>query len=213
MKTWLARHAASWRRLPTMHFRVGNFFDEVVRFAAEHATETIILPPREGRSGTRLGALAAAVGQPVLRMRQRERFRTFVVAATLPDDGHPALEAAIAASSDTEDRFVVAHDMGSWPAAAALRGALTERALLQASLVEGYARRLEHSAPGWPEHLELLVAHGPDSVGVILERAAQAQALIVVGASSKNWLGKSAPCDLAAEVLSRATGSVLVAPV
>jgi len=188
--------------------RTGDFTSVAAGRAQEVDAELVVLAPLGKGSGKCVTELARRAERPVLVAREAAREDSILVATDLEDPRHPVLRQGVKLSRG--DAAVVAlHNMKPL---VPLLGLTAPDAATSAQ--EAARERLRRAAAGLPTTVETVIAREASPVTAILHEAqVRAAGLIVVGTRPKSWYGRLVSEDVAAQVVNRASRSVVVTPV
>jgi nucleotide-binding universal stress UspA family protein len=202
--------ASCERTLPTqlandeLIIRQGAFLPTVLEVAQELSVGMIVLPSVEGKLGHRVTKLARLSGVPVLVARRPGATDTIIAASDLNDPKYPVLSQANHLSQALDAPVVMLHNIPS---------SLPESKFLEAYReLSARQDRLRNALPNVSH--DSLVMSALHTTEAILSVARSRRAdMIVVGAHRRGWVERLlAPRGVAAQIVERASRSVLVTP-
>lgn len=206
---WLAGAYGTAPPAGQLVVRSGDFVDEVALHATKRLAVLIVVPPDLGRLGSVATQLALLARRRIFVARQPSRSRTVLAASDLVAAGFPVLHEAARLTTALRMALVSFHNVDplapkdeddGYP-----HGPLhaTSPALRLAQALESL------STPG-----AAAVRTGADPSSAIVTEAHARQAdLVVVGVRQRSRLERLFYGSVAAEVTTRATCSVLIAPI
>jgi nucleotide-binding universal stress UspA family protein len=193
----------------------GPFDGETAAYAAGVGARWIVLAPRSGTTGKSVTQLAHSCQVPVLVARASGKPEAIVAATDLRSPGHPVLAAAAEIGSCLKARVVALHNINPLLLSVGTGAAWPPIALLPAdpSRAERSAR-LTRAALRLEVEASAVVLNEPSVVDAILDEAKRQNAdMVVVGTRDCGWLPPLLLEGVAAQIVERATRSVLVTPI
>jgi nucleotide-binding universal stress UspA family protein len=195
-----------------LHVATGEFVTEVAKHAFELGAQLIVVPPRK-RMGTVVTRLARAAALPVLVARTATAHQTIVAATDLRDGDYPVLRKAAELGARLRASVVAVHNVtpvslfvnpeSGWPVTLLRTAGAAAASELRLARV---LSRLQLNAGS-------VLADAVNPVDAILREASARDAdLVVVGTRPRSWFSHLAGGSVAAQVVDRACGSVLVSP-
>jgi nucleotide-binding universal stress UspA family protein len=193
---------------------MGDFSGQVIAFARRSRAKVVIVPPREGKHGDRVTALARACECPILVLRTPPGFQTLIAATDLEHQEFPVLRVAAELAARLDARVLALHN--ARPVTSAQRPEATFSTAIRLRSGTGLLReaRSNDAASDRVVMVDGLVSNRPDTVDVILRQSrANAPALVVVGTRARQGAVRPIFGGVAARVVDGCHSSVLVTPV
>jgi nucleotide-binding universal stress UspA family protein len=208
-------HDVTGQAISSDRVRVGT--GKLVELAARRAKEIgaalVVVPPLDGRFGSRITALASRARVPVLVERGVGGRESVLAATDLQDSRYPVLVQAASLSRQLDLPLVTLHNLN--PRLGVSRTPASNAATsTHEDAWRAMKAQLELASRGLAERVETVVADELNPVSAILREARAREAdYIVVGTRPRSWLARLAYSSVAADIVNATQRSVLVAPV
>jgi nucleotide-binding universal stress UspA family protein len=205
-------------RLPNGRLKLtaGDFFEEVGERAKHLSASLIVLSPQgaHARHGRQVTRLVRSINVPVLVAREAGTRELIVAATDLRSQAVPVLHRAAEFSQRLGIPLIAVHNLNPGLLVAGPEMAV-QLTLQPDSPVSGQRRqRLLDAARGLSVESEAVLRNELDPAQAILDEARARDAdLIVVGTRGRTWFERLLTSSVSAQIISRATRSVLVTPV
>jgi nucleotide-binding universal stress UspA family protein len=191
----------------------GGFVEQAAAYSASIASQLIIVPPRKARLSEMVTSLAAEAKTPVLIAHERPGKPAIVAATDLESNGYPVLREAAELGQRFHAHVVALHNVEPVPSSVvgtAWAGNLSQPPVVRATRSQELARAVGRFCVA----AETVVLDDFSSARAILAEAAAREAGVVVVGTRRHagWLGKLGRRRVAAQVIERASCSVLVLP-